>query len=50
MFSLPVSELEFYNYKNEPVVEEGRFKISIDDKSKEIYIKWYLLYNLYYVK
>ena len=38
-FSLPVSELEFYNYKNEPVVEEGRFKISIDDKSKEIYIK-----------
>ena len=38
-FSLPVSELEFYNYKNEPVVEEGRFKISINDKSKEIYIK-----------
>ena len=38
-FSLPVSELEFYNYKNEPVVEEGRFKISIDDKSKEIYVK-----------
>ena len=38
-FSLPVSELEFYNYKNEPVVEEGRFNISIDDKSKEIYIK-----------
>ena len=38
-FSLPVSELEFYNYKNEPVVEEGRFKISINDDSKEIYIK-----------
>ena len=38
-FSLPVSELEFYNYKNEPVVEEGRFKISINNKSKEIYIK-----------
>jgi len=49
-FSLPVSELEFYNINNIPVVEEGKFKISINTLIKEIYIKWYLLYNLYYVK
>ncbi len=38
-FSLPVSELVFYNYKNEPVIEEGRFKMSINDYSEEIYVK-----------
>tara|TARA_B100001142_G_scaffold123562_1_gene125422 strand:+ start:5859 stop:8144 length:2286 start_codon:yes stop_codon:yes gene_type:complete len=38
-FSLPVSELQFYNIYNEPVVEEGRFKISINDFSDEIYVK-----------
>ena len=38
-FSLPVSELEFYNINNIPVVEEGKFKISINTLIKEIYIK-----------
>ena len=38
-FSLPVSELEFYNINNIPVVEEGKFKISINTFTKEIYIK-----------
>jgi len=38
-FSIPVSELEFYNIKNIPVVEEGRFKITINDNAKEIFIK-----------
>ena len=38
-FSLPVSELEFYNINNIPVVEEGKFKISINTLTKEIYIK-----------
>ncbi len=38
-FSLPVSELEFYNINNIPVVEEGKFKISINTFSKEIYVK-----------
>ncbi len=44
VFSLPVSELEFYNIDNLPVIEEGRFKISINNtnmnnNSKEIYVK-----------
>jgi beta-glucosidase len=38
-FSIPVSELEFYNIDNVPVVEEGRFKITINDNVKEIYIR-----------
>ena len=38
-FSLPVSELEFYNINNSPVVEEGKFKLSINTFTKEIYIK-----------
>ena len=38
-FSLPVSELEFYNINNIPVVEEGKFKISINTFTKEIYVK-----------
>jgi beta-glucosidase len=38
-FSIPVSELEFYNIDNFPVVEEGRFKITINDNVKEIYIR-----------
>ena len=38
-FTLPVSELVFYNYKNEPVIEEGIFKMSINDYSEEIYVK-----------
>ena len=38
-FSIPVSELEFYNINNIPVVEEGRFKITINDNAKEIFIK-----------
>ena len=38
-FSLPVLELEFYNINNIPVVEEGKFKISINTLIKEIYIK-----------
>ena len=38
-FSLPVSELEFYNINNLPVVEEGKFKLSINTFTKEIYIK-----------
>ena len=37
IFKLPVSELEFYNIYNEPVVEEGRFNISINNSSREIY-------------
>jgi len=44
VFSLPVSELEFYNIDNVPVIEEGRFKISINNTnmknhSKDIYVK-----------
>tara|TARA_Y100000741_G_scaffold122587_1_gene92203 strand:- start:796 stop:2985 length:2190 start_codon:yes stop_codon:yes gene_type:complete len=38
-FSIPVSELEFYNINNIPVVEEGRFKITINNNAKEIFIK-----------
>tara|TARA_X000000950_G_scaffold288924_1_gene408400 strand:+ start:1912 stop:4101 length:2190 start_codon:yes stop_codon:yes gene_type:complete len=38
-FSIPVSELEFYNINNIPIVEEGRFKITINDNAKEIFIK-----------
>ena len=38
-FTLPVSELQFYNINDIPVVEEGRFKISINKLSKNIYIK-----------
>lgn len=38
-FSIPVSELEFYNIDNVPVVEEGRFIITINDNVKEIYIR-----------
>ena len=38
-FSIPVSELEFYNIDNVPVVEEGRFKITINNNVKEIYIR-----------
>ena len=38
LFNVPVSELSFYNKDNIEVLEEGRFKISIKDLSKEIYI------------
>tara|TARA_B100002052_G_scaffold86036_2_gene79046 strand:- start:148 stop:2439 length:2292 start_codon:yes stop_codon:yes gene_type:complete len=38
LFNVPVSELSFYNKDNMEVLEEGRFKISIKDLSKEIYI------------
>ena len=38
IFKLPVSELEFYNTYNQPVVEEGRFNISINNSSKNIYV------------
>lgn len=37
-FNVPVSELSFYNNDNMEVLEEGRFKISINNLSKEIYI------------
>ena len=37
IFNLPVSELEFYNLNNKAVVEEGRFNISINNSSREIY-------------
>ena len=39
VFSLPVSELEFYNIDNVPVIEQGRSKISINDLNQEIFIK-----------
>ena len=38
LFNVPVSELSFYNKDNMEVLEEGRFKISINNLSKEIYI------------
>jgi len=38
LFNIPVSELSFYNSDNMEVLEEGRFKISINNLSKEIYI------------
>ena len=38
LFNVPVSELSFYNKDNIEVLEEGRFKISINNLSKEIYI------------
>ena len=38
LFNVPVSELSFYNKDNMEVIEEGRFKISINNLSKEIYI------------
>ena len=38
LFNIPISELSFYNKDNMEVLEEGRFKISINNLSKEIYI------------
>ena len=38
LFNIPISELSFYNMDNMEVLEEGRFKISINNLSKEIYI------------
>ncbi len=38
-FDLPVTELSFVNSDNEFIVEPGRFKLSIDEFSKEIIIK-----------
>ena len=38
LFNVPVSDLSFYNKDNMEVLEEGRFKISINNLSKEIYI------------
>ena len=38
LFNIPISELSFYNNDNMEVLEEGRFKISINNLSKEIYI------------
>ena len=38
-FELPVSELEFANSDNQFVVESGKFKLSIDNLSKEITVR-----------
>ena len=38
-FELPVSELAFANSDNQFVVESGKFKLSIDNLSKEITVK-----------
>ena len=39
LFNVPVSELSFYNKDNMDILEEGRFKISINDLNQEIFIK-----------
>ncbi len=38
-FELPVSELAFANSENQFVVESGKFKLSIDNLSKEIIVR-----------
>ena len=38
-FELPVSELAFVNSDNLFVVESGKFKLSIDNLSKEITVR-----------
>ena len=38
-FDLPVSELAFANSDNQFVVEEGKFKLSIDNLSREITVR-----------